>query len=348
MKNSFSVFLSISSALIFCGCSTPFKAERDLASQTFISPFATHVESKEAVVDAVISRLGPVRNQVNSQLCFGSAAADAITFYTGKKVSAFSVAVRYFQKRKGLDYIFFNPAGVIASQVGSDSRYMIGLASSTLRSSLDTTVCEDDQPADDLTYRDQNLKALWDAYRFYRAYRGPTKPTEALEKVRTQLSNIAPLLNSHDFVNKLTPYKPLDYALGDWFDRQCKIKIPANLKLTVVGSEVGKMSGDQIVAGINQALALGSMAVVHYDPGLLDAFDANFSQSVIGFHISSIVAKSTTSGGNQYLLRNTWGSDCRNYAPAIESRCDRGHIWVTEDEIRSHFTSVAYYRSNAN
>ena len=298
--------------------------------------------SPTEIVDAVIQRLGPARNQQDTQLCFAHAVADAVTWHTGERVSAFSVAIRNFQQRRGLDAIFFQPSGVIASQTTSASRFMMGLASSALSSSLQATLCPEDQPAGNLTYRDQHLKEFWDVYHGkYRPYFGPTAPTHLYAEMESSLRKIAPGLNAEDFPKHLSRYQPTDEALGRWLDRQCSIRIQE--KLSVVGSEAQLRSADTILQSLNRSLDRGEPAVVHYDPNVLFATTGYFWEKVIGFHVSLIAARADVGGETRYLLRNSWGGRCDYYASPIRERCDRGHIWLTEKEIREAVTSVAHF-----
>ena len=59
--------------------------------------------------------------------------------------------------------------------------------------------------------------------------------------------------------------------------------------------------------------------------------------------LSSLVAKAQVDGANLYLLRNSFGSECNEYTESINNRCDCGHFWLTEIEIRKYVTTVAYY-----
>ena len=85
--------------------------------------------------------------------------------------------------------------------------------------------------------------------------------------------------------------------------------------------------------------------MVHYDPNVLDAVNPSIWQTVIGFHVSVIVARAEIEGVKQYLLRNSWGSACSLYADSVAIRCDRGHIWLTEAEVRKYVTSAVYLRA---
>lgn len=335
-------------AVIVCmwlaACATPQSAQRNLASTPVVSPFTQGGESPREVVNKVIARLGPVRNQLDTQICFGHAVADVVTFHTGVRVSAFSVAVRNFQHRKGLDYVLFNSVGGSSQQVNVASRYQMGLASSTLESSLKGSLCRDDQPENGLTYLDEHLKILWDTYhKKFRSYIGPTAPTALYTEIESGLRRVVPSLPADDFIRKISRYKPFDHALGEWFDKWCDVEMPRDKKWKVVGSEIGLRGGGEVVRQLNAALESGEPAVVHYDARVLDAQNPSFWESVIGFHVSAIVARAEINGVDHYLLRNSWGNKCDEYARDIQARCDRGHIWITEAEVAKYVTSVAYF-----
>lgn len=316
------------------------------ASSSFTRRPSSAPENSRQIVDSVIQRMGPVRRQRGTNICFGHAVADVATVHSGQRVSAFSVAVRNFQHRDGLDYALFQPGGVIAGQVGPDSRFMLGLASSTLKSALKGTLCADDQPVNDISYKDSDLKQLWDTYHSeFRPYFGPTAPLHLYRKIEASLALITPGLDGGDFTNHMNRSKPLDQALGEWLDRQCKIRIPNAEDIRVVGSETKRNTADANLRALNAALDMGEPAVAHIDLGYFDGADPSFWQSVIGFHVVTIVAKAEWNGARHYLLRNSWGASCRHYAPQIEARCDRGHIWLTEDEVRRYVTSVAYLQA---
>ena len=99
------------------------------------------------------------------------------------------------------------------------------------------------------------MSELWDVYHNdYRPYIGVTAPVELYKKMQAQLSRIAPSLDSADFVKHLNRYKPLDYALGDWFDRSCKIRVQKpSQTLRVVGNDTSLVGVDKIMATIDEA-----------------------------------------------------------------------------------------------
>lgn len=300
-------------------------------------------DANRNTVNLVIDRLGWPRNQLDTNLCFANATADALAYYSGKKVSAFSVAIRNFQIRKGLDYIFFSPAAALAQQFTDDSRFMIGLASSAMKSSMRYTLCPDDQRGMS-TYKDIDLKRLWDVYDKYRAYYGPTAPTHLYDQLKELLEKIAPSLDAHAFIDKLSPFKPLDHALGDWMDTQCDVRIDELNGYSVQGNEFSLFKSRTVLEKLDFALENNQIAVVHYDTKVFSGETPRLRQAYIGFHVSTIVARMRSGNESFYLLRNTWGGSCGDdFSDSISRRCTRGHVWLSADEVSRYVTSVAYY-----
>lgn len=315
------------------------------APALIISPFlpeASGAPSSEDLIPRIELLIGPARNQGGTELCVGNTIADVVSFHAGIRVSSFSAAVRNLQLRKGVDAWLLNPATVIASQNSNKSPFMIALASSSLHSSLISSFCPDDQPHSSLRYRDSDLDGLYQAHKTFRSYIGPEAPADIIQDIELKLRLVAPGLNVSDFLSQLSPYKTLYESLGEWFDRQCDIKIDPAGSVRVIGGEFFRVPPDEIVANIEKALRSGSLALVHYDAGVLKGRAAEWVQSYIGFHVSSIVAMKIEGDKKQFLLRNSWGNRCEIYSPDIELRCKRGHIWLTEDEVKSYVTSVSY------
>lgn len=55
-----------------------------------------------------------------------------------------------------------------------------------------------------------------------------------------------------------------------------------------------------------------------------------------GAHASVLVGKRVVSGVKQYLIRNSWGTDCSIYRSELRGsdRCNRGDVWVSEGELK--------------
>jgi len=294
------------------------------------------LQAPDRMIDAAIQRLGPARDQEDTKLCFAHAAADVATYHAGQRVSAFSVALRFFQNVSGA-------FAVVTGVKSGGGRYSTGgYDQVTLRTSLKDSLCPEDQPTDNLYYRDQDLKELWNIYESkYRTYYGSQEPVELYAPIQKNLAKIAPYLDSADFIKHLSRYKHLDDALGEWFDRQCSIKVQKNGALQVVAKITG------FVKALDSALAAKEIALLRYNVDVLEVNNPPFLARVLPYdgHVSAIIGEARIAGVNYFLLRNSWGSSCGFYASKIASRCVRGHIWLTEDEISKYGFGVSYYTS---
>lgn len=95
----------------------------------------------------------------------------------------------------------------------------------------------------------------------------------------------------------------------------------------------------ELIGRLNFALSHGRIAVVSYDANLLADFEGEDAP-----HASSIVARTLVNGQCQYLLRNSWGESCNGYRDQFKSRCQNGHIWVTEAELRQSVYGLTFLR----
>lgn len=278
-------------------------------------------------------RLGPVRDQGETGLCFAHAAADALSLEAEKRISSLSVAFRYFGQRQGTDYIVMNP---------TFGEYRGGWGSKALALSANSKLCLADQTAPDNSFNENDLIRLIDIHRQYRATMSPTKPVEIFDALRGMISKLFPGIDPAKFEEKLRPFRPLSQTLGLMMDEACTAEIPGANERKVIGSEISLPSAKQNLEIINAALDKKHAAIVHYNPDLLFEKSAPWYAKVIGFHVSTIIGRQTRADGNWYLLRNTWGPDCRYYAPGVRSQCKDGHVWISEAVVAKEMTSAAY------
>lgn len=90
-----------------------------------------------------------------------------------------------------------------------------------------------------------------------------------------------------------------------------------------------------------------SIASVNYETDFLgqERFDDN-GELLDNTHSSTVVGRrfDEESGRCQYLLRNSWGSDCSVYSAAQDIECDGGNVWVNEDVLDHHSFGVVGLR----
>lgn len=307
-----------------------------------IAPAPISAAEPSEIVDKVIAELGPARNQKDTDLCFSHAAADIISYELGQKVSALSVAIRYFENLSGADYLIFNPIRSLLARSDS-SPFMIGFGSEVLESSLKGSLCPDDQPSGQLSYREANLKNLYDTYESIRSTFSPTKPTQLYQKLFEEIKTLHPKSTPTTFEPFIKRHHTLPMALGKWYSQQCHLKLQALKKVKIINYQKLPQR-NEIIFGINNALSQNTFPIVHFDTELLYDRQPSLSEKLMGFHVATIVHRTHINNEVYYLLRNTWGSSCKGFGGNIIRRCDRGHFWITEDEINRYFTTVSYYQ----
>jgi hypothetical protein len=277
---------------------------------------------QDEMVAATIQRLGALRNQKDTSLCFADAAADIASYVTGKRVSAFSTAVRAFYLKTGgkpsTDAQFRKVIDRYNS--GNYNHYVIdGL--------LEGPVCPDDQPKGSLTYTAKDLTLMWRNYMAMQAkpYAAGQAPTRDQLYLAQYLKRFAPSLPTQDFFNHLDVTKPLDVELFEWIGRNCKLRVPKAEAIS---------RGRPAPWGLDPALDRGALPLIGYDASVL--------QKGLRGHSSLVVGEATIQGQTYYLVRNSWGSSCGGYNANVAKRCKQGHVWLTKKEIETATETVDY------
>jgi hypothetical protein len=279
--------------------------------------------------------LGPVRNQGDIQICFAMAVADALSFETGKRVSAMSVAVRYYENRQGWDNLILGP---------TSGFFQAGIVDSVLKANLDKTLCETAELAEEQnsSLNKEQLQELLSAYNQFRVYFGPQPPVALKERVVKLVSETFPEQNAKLFYRNFRREKPLVKALGDFFSEQCHIQIPsAGRKVITV------LDRNKFQALIDHSLTRKKIPIIHYNvfPFIhrqIGPFEA-LANLVVGTHVSTIVGQRKVQNRVQYLVRNTWGDlTCSSYKAVYQQNCENGHLWVDQLKLFPQVTSVSF------
>lgn len=288
------------------------------------------LRAPDKMLEAAIQKLGPARNQKDTPTCFAHAVADIATYLTGQPVSAFSVAIRSFQKISGL-------FAAIKGLTTSKDRYSYGgLTENTLAAIQKGTLCRDDQSRDNLTYNASDLRGVYQTYQNeFRPYVGPQRPEQIINRIQNHVSRLAPSLNANDFVKHMSSFKHIDDALGEWFDRNCNIRVPS---FRIMRERESK----SIARALEVALDNHSIALISWDttPFLKNQSEGGGPNG----HLSEILALAEIEGKKHFLVRNSWGSSCGPYSASIQKNCKAGHFWVSEGEIVPNITAVHFVK----
>lgn len=295
-------------------------------------------------------KLGPPRQQLNTDSCFAKATADAVTVATGQRVADYSVGVRYYQNRPTLE------AAGLSALIGTVAGpYRGGFAPTALQTSIDSSLCTEKEVGDSDDLDGEELDDLIKLYSHYSETMDYTSAKAQIPQIcgairhvfpQAQLSNLRSILDStHDLAS----------MLGAVMDKNCHA-LKGRLKgYSVVGTSLHQ-SAKEIVSSINAALDSGQLPVVHMDPSFLNGLGPSPLFDYVGVHVGSVAARREVGGECWYLFRNTYGPSCvgarsgnklLKYPEEIARRCEDGSFWMTEKEITQYMTSASYLKAPA-
>jgi len=66
------------------------------------------------------------------------------------------------------------------------------------------------------------------------------------------------------------------------------------------------------------------------------------SKDSCGGHAAVVIGKRPMNGKCQFLLRNSWGTECDHYSPDIQSQCERGkgNVWVDAETLTKNTLEI--------
>ncbi|WP_374076269.1 hypothetical protein [Bdellovibrio bacteriovorus] len=154
---------------------------------------------------------------------------------------------------------------------------------------------------------------------------------------------------------------PMSVAMVDVYetelDKKCQRKpwpVPLIPVMTKFGDTLeeyetrikkGEITKDEgakkLFATIDSALENGRISAIGYSAYTLMPPEGDDKHAD---HSSIIAARKMIQGKCQYLIRNTWGSDCSTYYPKFRSRCEKGNVWITKEELKESLYSVTYMK----
>ncbi len=304
------------------------------------------------------NQFGPVRNQGEVGWCYAFAGADLIGAALGVKppdtVSAFDVAVGYysldFDKAKknignlGLPTEAVVPFTRAIERIAKTNEVFKGLpfekreggyfAQAIGTYSLRGGVClESKFPSEESGISDfisKKIKSIESDHNFVRpSCTGGTGQYSAkaqIESLRNNVYEIAAKLIDQDANKKCEPRTPLSGP--------------------ILSRSLSKENGD-VVAKINEKLDQKSPIGISYDPcGLVEAKDKieNEETREECNHASVVIGRQFNKKTNScdYLVRNSWGTDCSGYRKDIRENCKQGNFWVSESELNEIVDGVTW------
>ncbi|WII71166.1 hypothetical protein QJS83_11915 [Bdellovibrio sp. 22V] len=332
-----------------------------------------HAEEKCSAID-YRKELGPNRDQGDLSWCFAYTSADLISQRVKKRVSATDIASTFIladpykledaTQPAVKEYLQENPQfytrlqKVRAEAAGKyDPQHILKKEGLT-----------DTGGQEDAAIMLANTKGLCAEEKFPSTESNQTKFLDEIVKLykkrnaaHIKQNNCDLFQTQADFTSAVV--NPVSVAITSVYDeerdRRCQRKpwpvplIPVMTKFgdsheeyetAIKKGEITKEQGSKkLFETIDYALENGRIAAIGYNAyNIMEPEEG--ADTKHADHSSVIAARKMVQGKCQYLIRNTWGSDCSIYYKKFQGRCEKGNIWITKEELKESLYSVVYMK----
>jgi hypothetical protein len=299
------------------------------------------------------SQLGPARDQGDSDLCFAYSAADLITQRTGELVSALDLATSYFLENvDGLgqpqasaeiqDYFEKNKSQV--RQFVTDERNRAEIVGPLAR------MGKINDGEEDGVVLMSNVKGLCRESDFPSEGGFNSKDEKWLQSMAQKVEEHPEIcknwqLNTGVQTKLNTPVADCVNAM--WLDRinkRCARNIPLKPLLPVTFREAADLPSfvkslsdskydsqsawQGLIDKMNSILDSGRITAISYNGDYL--WDRT---QTLEDHSSTVVARKKINNQCYYLVRDSFGANCDSIHKDLKGRCEKGHVWLSEDEL---------------
>lgn len=293
----------------------------------------TH-ETACSTLDLRSDSLGDVRNQGKVSWCYAFAGADMLehTFDLPQKISAADIALNYNESLFGR---------ILDTFLDNGKPHETGLNKFSLQKALKDGYCPESvfpsekwikvtdgkeeivplrEALDSIMQLHRNRKNFTaESMPFYFKFKNVGKP---------EFYSILQYKGVRRLFNKLRHTACQSDRLS--FDKRYKVKMALRHK--------------HIFYRLNQQLDLGRSVGLDYDARILENRDHR-GVKVSELHTSVVVGRRWNQDEKscEYLIRNSYGKDCKRYDPRYE--CREGYQWLDESYIYGSMTSIVYMLS---
>ena len=313
---------------------------------------------------AIRAKLGPVRNQGGLGWCFGSVAADLLSLQAGRRISDLDLSLQYFRHQEGRRK---NSRGEKVGAQDSVTKFWAGSVGEAINMATATGVCSEGKEVrpPDFMHRlflanaeeftnstvmksDQYVSSA--AFQLIERSVGRNleeligSPEQTCWSVLTAQS-LLPNLNSWNIIATLSSARSKEEAMHWLFRQGCKrepIALPPKTRYIELQGYGAPPYGGQFYEGIDMYLNEGTPIAIGYDAKGVLASAAGNSALREAPHAGLIVGREFRDGACQYLVRNSGGPSCNQFAPPFNGRrrCERGQYWITEEELNGIIATV--------
>ena len=297
-------------------------------------PLLSESEAADCSEVNLTNKFPDVRNQDSVGWCYAFVAADMISYKTGYKVSAIDIAVNFSQKYR----ISHGKRKIYQGELHKDVEG--GLSTEAITEIVKKGICkESDSPSE---YFAEN-KNIGD---YIRSVEDPFSKMYSQHSVLSAgnaqpicLSKESPFLK--DIFQVLNQSQPNDimYRLNQ--QRCLGKRSTVEPDKYAVNEYVG--AKEELIKKLHETLNEKNPAAIGYSAGFLQ------DKRAPGNHASIVVARRYNQEAKscQFLIRNSWGSNCQNYALPypVEGNCADGHIWVSEETLHQNIYRVMNFKN---
>lgn len=307
---------------------------------------------------SIREKFGEVRSQDGLGWCFASVAADFLSFYGKMKVSSFGLALRSYSRAQRsapgpmselfggqLDFAINQgvKGGVCLESELPSNDYLISRVAAIAQ--------KNGQPMTDKELRSAFASFLVQALNSAQALEGKSLQELAADeegscRVVTAIQLMFPKLTTFQILSAFTSTRSSREAFDLLVSFTCRPsppKLPKNFSWIVAhsSSRINSKKGKDLLPLIDSLVTLKQPVAIIYDlKPFMQVEDSEFK------HVSIVVGREFRDGKCQYLVRNSFGPACGGYRPPYNDNrhCDRGHFWITEEDIKNHVVQAEFAR----
>lgn len=277
-------------------------------------------------IDLRSETMGPNRYQGKVGWCFAYATADVASYKLGKKISASSLAFTYYQALqpdvKDLK---------ISTLTGGNDQ-------GTLNYSNEELCLEEDMPSENFSVPECNFNTS-DIQEVLSFIENKIQSKNELSYCDKKIFNtLFPNLTEDDINSigsndQITVYK----KLLSFNKLNCQYKKIRSLKISLKN---GLSTSPNLINDVDIQLEKNNPVVINYNAGFLVN---NADLKAYYNHYSSIFGRRLNKETNkcEYLIRNTWGTDCSVYPKEIQKKCEAGSVWIEREQINKNLINVS-------
>lgn len=278
-------------------------------------------------------KMGPVRNQDGVGWCYAFAAADMLSFKTGgkPKVSAADLATQLILQQKATN-------GKLNAWLSNDT-YKGGFIADALQVGASKGLCSEQQIPSQINRSAEISHVYAEMYSASYYFQKDSRYSTVCYQKATNYQKFFPGTSIREIYEVMFRV-PASEVVPELYRRSCPSRSPSPIRANQIGEARHGMTYTK--EALQFALDRDEPAAIGYDVTLIvnSPTDNNFG---VRMHAGTVVGRKYVPGkGCQYLIRNSWGPGCEAYKKGLV--CEKGNIWVGEDDLLQKTDSVNYFK----